>query len=95
MARTPVASRNTQNTIFSDGYEGNHSRELIASILGGEENFRSPIDLVEDANPYTIRRRGDVAKPAGNFAIGQQPNCRAGGPTKRGADRSKSEISRN
>ena len=54
MARTPVASRNTQNTIFSDGYEGNHSRELIASILGGEENFRSPIDLTS-RTPTHIR----------------------------------------
>ena len=45
MARTPIASRNTQNPTYSDGYEGYQSRELIDSILGGEESFRSPVDL--------------------------------------------------
>ena len=62
MARTPVASRDTQNPIFSDGYESNQSRELIDSIFGGEENFRAPIDLTSKS-PTHIRFGNEETEP--------------------------------
>ena len=58
MARTPIPSRNKQN-----GYKSHQSRELIDSILGGEESFRSPIDLTS-RTPTHIRFEND--EPATN-----------------------------
>ena len=62
MARTLMASRNTQNPTHSDGYKGHQSRELIDSILGGEESFRSPIDLTS-RTPTHIRFEDNETKP--------------------------------
>ena len=62
MARTLIASRNTQNPTYSDGYEGHQSRELIDCILGGEESFRSPVDLTS-RTPTHIRFEDDKTEP--------------------------------
>ena len=67
MTRTPVATRSTLNPIFSDGYESNHSGEMVDIILGEEENFRSPIDLT--SRTPTHIRFGDAETELNQLAI--------------------------
>ena len=63
MARTPIAARNQQDPSYSEGYLGHQSPDSIDSILGGEDGFRSPIDLTS-RTPSHIRF-GDM-EPASN-----------------------------
>ena len=63
MARTPIAAKNPQDPTYSEGYICNQSPETIDSILGGEDGFRSPIDLTS-RTPSHIRF-GDI-EPEGN-----------------------------
>ena len=63
MARTPIAARNQQDPSYSEGYLGHQSPDTIDSILGGEDGFRSPIDLTL-RTPFHIRF-GDM-EPASN-----------------------------
>ena len=67
MTRTPVTTRSTLNPIFSDGYESNHSGEMIDSILGEEENFQTPIDLT--SRMPTHIRFGDAETELNQLAI--------------------------
>ena len=63
MARTPIAAKNPQDPTYSEGYICNQSPETIDSILGGEDGFRSPIDLTS-RTPSHIQF-GDI-EPEGN-----------------------------
>ena len=63
MARTPIAAKNTQDPTYSEGYVCNQSPDTIDSILGGEDGFRSLIDLTS-RTPSHIRF-GDI-EPEGN-----------------------------
>ena len=63
MARTPIAAKNTQDPTYSEGYVCSQSPDSIDSILGGEDGFRSPIDLTS-RTPSHIQF-GDI-EPEGN-----------------------------
>ena len=63
MARTPIAAKNTQDPTYSEGYVCNQSPDTIDSIFGGEDGFRSLIDLTS-RTPSHIRF-GDI-EPEGN-----------------------------
>ena len=54
MARTPIAAKNQQGPTYSEGYLGHQSPDSIDSILGGEDGYRSPIDLMS-RTPSHIR----------------------------------------
>ena len=53
MARTPIASRNQIDPVFSGGYESNKSGEMVGHIME-EADFQSPIDLTS-GTPTHVR----------------------------------------
>ena len=73
MARTPIASKNQQNPTYSEGYECHQSPETVDSILGGEESFRSPIDLTS-RTPSHIRF-GDIEPETNQLALVPLATC--------------------
>ena len=67
MARTPIAARNQQDPTYSEGYLSHQSPNSVDSILGGEDGFRSPIDLMS-RTPSHIRF-GDFMPEANQLAL--------------------------
>ena len=67
MARTPIAARNQQDPTYSEGYLSHQSPNSVDSILGGEDGFRSPIDLTS-RTPSHIRF-GDFVPEANQLAL--------------------------
>ena len=67
MARTPIAARNQQDPSYSEGYLGHQSPDSIDRILGGEDGFRSPIDLTS-RTPSHIRF-GDIEPESNQLAL--------------------------
>ena len=71
MARTP---KNHQDPTYSEGYMCHQSPETVDSLLGGEEGFRSPIDLTS-RTPSQIRF-GDIEPEAKQLALVPLATCR-------------------
>ena len=67
MERTPIAARNQQDPTYSEGYLGHQSPNSVDSILGGEDEFRSPIDLTS-RTPSHIRF-GDFVPETNQLAL--------------------------
>ena len=73
MARTPIAAKNTQDPTYSEGYVCNQSPDTIDSILGGEDGFRSLIDLTS-RTPSHIRF-GDIEPETNQLALVPLATC--------------------
>ena len=73
MARTPIAAKSHQDPAYSEGYVCHQSPETVDSLLGGEEGFRSPIDLMS-RTPSHIRF-GDIEPEANQLALVPLATC--------------------
>ena len=75
MARTPIAAKSHQDPAYSEGYVCHQSPNSIDSILGGEEGFRSPINLTS-RTPSHIRF-GDIEPEANQLALVPLVTCQS------------------